>query len=99
MNHTVVRYTVKPGQEQLNEQLIRGVYTYIDEARPAGLGYSTFKLDDGRTFVHVASWDGDFPLAGTSAFRAFREGLAERCETGPDVRPAALVGSADSVCA
>lgn len=92
-NHTIVRYTVKPGHEDHNQELVRAVYDQLGEQWPEGLAYATFRLDDGRTFVHVASWDGDFPLTGLPAFQEFRKGLDERCESGPDVRPASLVAS------
>jgi glucose-6-phosphate dehydrogenase assembly protein OpcA len=34
--------------------------------------------------VHIAEVDGDAnPLAGLAAFRAFQEGVAERCDEPP----------------
>ena len=54
MRRVMVRYTVKPGQEAVNEKLARAVYDELHQTQPAGLQYATFRLDDGRTFVHVA---------------------------------------------
>ena len=91
---TVVRYRVKPGEEERNEQLVRAVYAELHDAAPQGFRYGTFRLDDGRTFVHVAVTEGDepVPLPGLAAFAEFRAGLEARCEEGPDVRRAELIG-------
>ena len=65
------------------------------ETDPGGLRYATFRLADG-TFVHIADVEGDEnPLAANSAFAAFQENIAERCEEGhgPNPQPATLVGS------
>jgi hypothetical protein len=51
----MVRYTVKPDQAEANEALVREVYDELDRTRPDGLRYATFRLDDGVSFVHVAS--------------------------------------------
>jgi hypothetical protein len=93
MSHTVARYTVKPGQEERNAELVRAVYRELAELRPEGLRYATFRLDDGRTFVHVAEHGGDGrPLTRLPAFKRFQAGLRERCEWGPEVGGAELVG-------
>lgn len=90
MNQTMVRYTVKPEQAARNEELVRRVYDELRQTAPAGLRYATFLLEDGVSFVHVASVetaDGANPLRDIAAFRAFQEGIAERCDVPP-----ALVG-------
>lgn len=93
---TMVRYTVKPDRVEENEALVRAVYGELAETAPDGLRYATFLLDDGVTFVHIAtmdSTDAENPLRATPAFRAFLEGLEERTEA-PMVRMAARpVGS------
>lgn len=99
LEHTVVRYTVKPGLEGRNADLVGAVYRELEEAAPAGFHYATFRLEGGRVFVHVASddGDGDFPLTGLPAFREFREGLEDRCEEGPIVSRAEKIGGYRSV--
>jgi hypothetical protein len=94
MTFTVVRYTIKPGLEERNAELVRAVYRELDELSPAGFRYATYRLDDGRTFVHVAErdGDGDNPLPNLSAFREFQADIRERCESGPEVGGAELVG-------
>ena len=96
MKRVMVRYRVKPGQEEVNEALVRAVYAALEESRPPGLRYATFKLDDGRTFVHLASVetdDGQSPLAKLSAFKDFQAGIRERCDEAPVVTELDEVGS------
>jgi hypothetical protein len=94
MRQVMVRYKVKPGRTDENEQLVREVYEELDATRPDGLRYATFKLDDGVSFVHVAiTEDGANPLADVAAFRRFQEGVAERCEEQPVVTTLSEVGS------
>jgi hypothetical protein len=64
--------------------------------KPDGLRYMTFRLADGVTFVDVGSIqtpDGANPLATTPAFGAFQREIADRCEEGPLVTNATVVGS------
>jgi len=94
MNFTVVRYTVKPGMEERNAELVRAVYSELAALEPAGLRYATYRLDDSRTFVHVAELDGEGenPLTSLKAFGEFQAGIRERCEEGPEVGGAELIG-------
>ena len=54
MRRVIVRCTVKPGQEGVNEKLVRVVYDELHQTQPSGLRYATFRLDDGRPFAHLA---------------------------------------------
>jgi hypothetical protein len=86
MSKVMVRYKVKPERAEQNEQLIRGVYEELERTAPADLRYATFKLEDGVSFVHVASdesEDGQSPLRNVKAFRAFQKDVAERCAETP----------------
>lgn len=92
----LVRYTVKPDQIDRNEALIRAVYDELERARPTGLQYATFRLGESGEFVHLASSrtaDGQSPLLGLSAFRAFQAGIADRCEVSPVVTELREIGS------
>jgi hypothetical protein len=96
MRRVMVRYKVKPDQVQANERLVRAVYEELGRAAPAGLRYATFKLEDGVTFVHVASVDtadGQNPLGGVEAFARFQEGVAARCDEPPVATEMREVGS------
>jgi hypothetical protein len=89
----VVRYRVKPEALDVNIRLIREVYEELAASRPEGLRYNTCRVDD-RTFVHVAVVEGETnPLDDVAAFRAFTEGIAERCEEGPLPMSGEQVGS------
>jgi len=89
-----VGISVGPGLEERNAELVRAVYRELAELSPAGFRYATYRLEDGRTFVHVAERDGgaDNPLPDLPAFRRFQAGIGERCESGPEVGGAELVG-------
>jgi hypothetical protein len=86
LRQAMVRYTVKPEWAAENERLVRAVYDELARTEPAGLRYATFRLDDGVSFVHVASMeteDGRSLLQDVEAFREFMEGLGERCAEPP----------------
>ena len=88
-----VRYTVKDGRGDENQRLIERVFAELATREPSGLKYEAFRLDDGVTFVHVAVHETENPLPGLASFRAFTEGVAERCDEPPVVSAAELVGS------
>jgi len=90
----VVRYRTKPEHAEANAELVRAVFDELAAHHPAGLRYATYRLEDGVTFVHVATIDGDVnPLASSPAFGRFQEGVADRCEEGPIAMDATVVGS------
>jgi hypothetical protein len=94
MRRTIARYTVKPGCDERNAELVRAVYRELAVLRPQGFRYATYRLEDGRTFVHVAEHADDAanPLPTLAAFQAFQAGIGERCECGPQVDRAEAVG-------
>jgi hypothetical protein len=82
----MVRYKVKAEQAAENEELVRRVYEELHRSAPAGIHYATFVMEDGVSFVHVASTeteDGRSPLTDVAAFRVFQENIAERCDEPP----------------
>jgi hypothetical protein len=90
----MVRYRVKPGEAERNEQLVRAVYEELHRADPAGFRYATFRLDDGVSFVHIAESEGaENPLAEIEAFKEFQKGIADRCDEPPVVAELSEVGS------
>ena len=95
MGEVVVRYKVKPDRADENQRLVEGVYAELAERAPAGFRYATFRLDDGVTFVHVASLAADAgnPLSTIAAFAAFTRDIADRCDEPPVASDARLVGS------
>ena len=86
MKRVMVRYKVRPECADENVRLIQAVYEQLARERPAGLRYATFRLDDGVSFVHVASHesdDGSNPLTELAAFKAFTAEIRSRCEEAP----------------
>jgi len=96
MTVTVVRYRTRPDRSDENQAFIEKVFAELAATEPEGLRYASFRLDDGVSFVHLASVDtpdGSNPLTSTTAFGAFQEGLGDRLEEGPLVLGATVVGS------
>ena len=86
MKRVMVRYKLKSDRVAENEQYVRNVYEALKQTAPSGLRYATFKLEDGVSFVHIASietTDGSNPLPQLPAFKAFLEGIKDRCEEPP----------------
>jgi hypothetical protein len=93
-NVKVIRYRTHPEQAEENQRLIRGVFAQLAEERPAGVHYAAFRLDDGVSFVHLVSLDGeDNPLLAMAAFKEFQSGIGERVTDGPYPSDATEVGS------
>ena len=96
MRRVMVRYRVKPDHVAKNETLVRAVYDELQRTNPPGLRYATFQLEDGVTFVHLASTeteDGTNPLAGIRAFQQFQQDIADRCDEAPQVTELREIGS------
>ena len=96
MKQVMVRYEVKPEHAARNEALVRRVYEELEQTAPQGFQYATFVLDDGVSFVHLASFqndEGPNTLTDIAAFRAFQEGIEERCDKSPRVTDLREIGS------
>jgi len=96
MKRVIVRYKVKPDRVAENEELVRAVYEELERTQPAGLRYATFRLDDGVSFVHIASnetEDGRSPLGDVQAFARFTENVRERCDEPPVATEMDEIGS------
>jgi hypothetical protein len=89
----IVRYTTHPEQAEENQRLIRAVFAELAERRPEGLRYVVTRLEDGVSFVHLATFDGDVnPLTTSSAFREFVSGIGDRCVVPPVSTEGTTVG-------
>jgi hypothetical protein len=93
VKRVVVRYTVKPGRAEENADLVRAVYAELEQTKPAGFHYATFRLEDGLSFVHVAAYEGASPLGALEAFKRFQAGVDDRCDLRPIASQAEEVGS------
>ena len=85
MKHVMVRYTVRPEAAAENVRLVEAVFGRLRADCPEGLSYTSYRLDDGLTFVHVASVaDPDnSPLRHLSEFHAFTSTIRERSDAAP----------------
>jgi hypothetical protein len=95
MRQVIVRYKVKPERVEENEQLVRAVYDELHRTEPDGFRYATFRLEDGVSFVHLASFEIDAhnPLAEVQAFQRFQERIRDRCDEPPVVTELREIGS------
>ncbi len=96
MTQHMVRYRVKPDQVARNEELVRAVFDELDEAKPAGIRYAAFKLDDGVSFIHLIGRDdtGEHnPPPRLQALKEFHAGVRERCDDAPTRVPLTELGS------
>jgi hypothetical protein len=82
MRRVMVRYTVKPDLVEANARLVEAVFAQLAREQPPGLRYSTFRIANTGTFVHIATIDtadGTNPLLSLAAFEAFTQSVRERC--------------------
>ena len=85
MRHVMVRYTTRPDRADENARLIETVFERLQRSAPPGLTYASYRLEDGVSFMHVASVaDPDHnPLQSLAEFKAFTAGVRDRCEIPP----------------
>ena len=86
MKTILVRYKVKPEFADENQRLIEQVFAQLARDKPAQLRYQSFRLDDGVSFMHIATREGgadDSPLLKVEAFKAFVAGIKDRCVEPP----------------
>jgi hypothetical protein len=93
MDHTLIRYGVKPAGVSENRTLVTKVFEALDETQPQSVRYLVLELENGE-FIHVVSQDKDSSaITGLAAFKAFSAGHSER-RSAPVVRsPAKIIGN------
>jgi hypothetical protein len=90
----IIRYRTRPEAAQENSRLVEAVFSSLADRKPTDFCYTTYRLADGETFVHIARLDGtDNPLATLPAFAEFQRELAQRCVEQPAPSEATVVGS------
>src|SRR5436305_78898 len=93
MRHTMVTYTVKPGREEENANLVRAVFEELAETRPDGLRYAVFQLPETRQFVHLYTDEGSTTgLQELSSFQAFVAEAKDRHEQPAAFTAPELIG-------
>ena len=90
----IIRYRTWPEAAEENSRLVEAVYASLTELAPSDFSYSTYRLADGVTFVHIARLGGaENPLLTLPAFAEFQRDLAQRCVEQPAPSEATVVGS------
>ena len=96
MNRVIVRYKVKGDNVQENIDYIQAVFAALEKSRPEGLRYASFQLEDGVSFVHIASIEtdnGENPLPALDEFKSFVKDITQRCEEAPVACSAETIGA------
>jgi hypothetical protein len=90
----MVRYKTVAEHADTNAALVRAVFEELRQRAPKGLRYATYRLEDGVSFVHIATVDAEpNPLFSIAAFDAFQQRLKGRCVEPPVVTELSPVGS------
>lgn len=92
----MVTYTVKADRAGENVRLVQDVFAQLAQETPEGLRYTTFKKDDGVSFVHLAiieTEDGKSPVAALTSFKKFTQDIAARCEVPPKAVTLEIIGN------
>ena len=93
MKQILVRYRTKPESADTNEKLIKAVFDELGEKAPQGIRYLTLRQGNG-TFVHVFMAEEGAPaMMEFASFRAFQDGIKERCVEPPVAGDMTIVGS------
>jgi hypothetical protein len=95
MKSVMVRYKTTKEHAKKNIELVHAVFNQLRAGAPGGIRYSTFHLDDGQTFIHVATVESldENPLVKLAAFKEFQKQLKDRCIEPPVVTEMSPVDS------
>ena len=96
MRTVVVRYRTKPERADENQKLIEKVFAELAEIGDTGFSYTSLRLQDGVTFIHVVvEEDGgaSVSLADLPAFKEFTAAIEDRCDEPPAPSGATVVGA------
>ena len=94
MKRTLIRYKTKPEMAETNAALIAEVFAELKASKPDGVRYLSLRLDDD-SFVHFVETESDAANAipGLTAFKAFQNGIRERCVELPQFGDVSIVGN------
>ena len=97
MNAVRVQYTVKAEYVDTNKANIQRVMADLKEINNPHIRYSSFQLEDGKTFMHFVMRANEEAQKTLSELPSFQEFQRQLRESGPEVPPKAedltLVGS------
>ena len=94
MRRTLIRYRTAPEQIEENERLIKGVFAELAANSPEAVRYAVLRAGDGNFFHVVANaTEGANPITTMDAFKAFQNGIRERCIEPPEQRDVTIIGN------
>ncbi|MES1218863.1 MAG: hypothetical protein ABUT20_25380, partial [Bacteroidota bacterium] len=96
MKKVLVRYKIKPEKVAENEALVKEVYKELLAKAPEGFHYSTYKLADGVSFVHIAFADTEqinSAFTNLPAFKNFQANIKDRCDELTVAGPVTVIGA------
>ena len=78
-----------------NQRLVEDVFRELDALGDTGFAYTSLRLDDGVSFVHVVveHGPGGADLSSVPAFERFTSTIEERIDAPPLARRAEIVGA------
>ena len=85
MTHVLIRYRVRPDALERHLALLRAVFDELTATRPTGVAWTSFRLDDGVSFVDLVTTDALGRFSRLETWAAYRGTLAERCDEPPDL--------------
>ena len=94
MRRSLIRYRTAPERMDENERLIKGVFAELAVKSPEGVRYAVLRAGDGNFFHIVANAaEGANPITTLDAFKAFQNGIRERCIEPPEQRDVTIIGN------
>ena len=72
------------------------MFSALEKSKPEGLRYASFQLEDGVSFIHIASINTEDcvnPLASLDELKAFTQDIASRCEEPPVASAVETIGN------
>ena len=89
MKAVKVQYTVKESYVETNKKNIKAVMAELRELSNPDIKYSSFLLDDGKTFVHFVMYANDQARSVLSDLDSFKEFQQQLRESQPEIPPKA----------
>ena len=97
MKATRIQYTVQPGFAEQNKQNIAKVMEELRAANHPGLRYSSYVLEDGKTFMHFVMYNdeqSETVIQNLASFKHFQTALrGSNPEVMPKFENLSIVGS------
>ena len=98
MKAVKVQYTVKEEFAETNKKNIGQVMSDLRKLNNPGIKYSSYVLNDGKTFVHLGIYSDEEAMSVATNLDSFKKFQTELKESQPEVPPKAddlnLVASA-----